>query len=242
MSTLDVFTASAGLRAYAAVTVYVTRLNATEQRSSDAGPRRVWDLEFELTGAEMAALAAFFTAHDGPYEGFIFLDPLDNLLKWSESFPQAAWEKSQPSFMQMNGTRITNTAGSPNVLSQAVPVSGIALAGSVSLKDATAPVTLRVTGAAERVVQPGADWTRCALAGTPGAPSGFEIELPAGASVDATAAQLVTGLAAGNYIRTEAVSGYHPGSHFESQELQHRATGPGRNRARVRIGCSLSNL
>lgn len=240
MSTLDLFTASPGLRAYTTETVYTTRQNATEQRASDAGPTQFWDLELDLSNAELVTVEAFFVAHHGPYEGFIFLDPSDNLLKWSESFQQAAWEKTEPSFFQMVGTRITNTSGSPNVLKQAVPVEAVELAASVWLKDTSAPVTLRLTGAAERVVEAGEDWTRYTLAGTPGSPSGFEIEFPAGASVDVTGAQLVTGRAAGVYCRTGAVSGYHPNSHFESQELLHRALRHGRNQVRLRIACPLS--
>jgi hypothetical protein len=235
MSTLDVFTASAGLHAYTSETVYSTRVNATEQRASDAGPKQLWDLELDLNNTELAAVEAFFVAHDGPYEGFVFLDPSDNLLKWSENFQQAAWEKTEPSFFQMIGTRITNTSGSPNLLKQSVPVQGIDLAASVWLKSASAPITLRLTGAVEKVVQPGDDWTRYTLAGTPGGPSGFEIEFPAGGSVDVTGAQLVTGQAAGVYVRTGAVSGYHANAHFDSQELQHRVVGPGRNQVRLRI-------
>jgi len=240
MSTLDVFTATAGLRAYTTETVYATRVNATEQRASEAGPKQLWDLELDLSNAELALVEAFFVAHDGPYEGFVFLDPSDNLLKWSENFQQAAWEKTEPSFFQMIGTRITNTSGSPNVLKQAVPVQGIELAGSVWLKSASAPITLRLTAAVEKVVLPGEEWTRFTLAGTPGGPSGFEIEFPAGASVDVTGAQVVIGRAPGVYIRTGAVSGYHVNAHFESQELQHRAAGPGRNQVRLRIACPLS--
>jgi len=242
MSTLDVFATAAGLRAYASETVYATRVNATEQRASDAGPKQIWDLELDLTNAELALVEAFFVAHDGPYEGFVFLDPSDNLLKWSENFQQAAWEKTQPSFFQMAGTRITNTSGSPNVLSQAVPVQGIEMTASVWLKSATAPITLRLTGAVERVALPGDDWARYTLTGTPGGPSGLEIELPAGAAVDVTGSQLVTGRAGGVYVRTGAISGYHTNAHFESQELQHRALGPGRNQVRLRIACPLGGI
>src|SRR5262245_14948457 len=109
MSTSDVFGASTGLRAYACETLYSTRLNVTEQRASDAGPRRMWDLELILSDTDVAPVLAMFAAHGGPYESFVFLDPVDNLLKWSEDVAQAAWEKSEPSFLPIVGTRLTNT-------------------------------------------------------------------------------------------------------------------------------------
>lgn len=236
MSDSDIFAAFRGLSAYTCETAYVTRVNATEQRSSVAGPRKVWDLEMELSDAEREQVEAFFAARNGPYDSFLFLDPMDNLLRWSEDFAQAAWQKTDPSHLALNGSRITNSGPLPNVISQPLAIADVPLCGSIYLKDATGPVTLRLTGATEITVTPGSDWMRYVLTG---AGSGFEIELPAGASVDLSAAQVITGQAPGAYVRTGAAGGCHAGSYFDWPQLQHRALGPDRNRVRLRIACPL---
>src|SRR5512140_1133718 len=118
MSTSDVFAPFRGLTGYTCETTYVTRVNSTEQRGTAAGPRKVWDLDLELTGAELAQMEAFFTARSGAYDSFMFLDPLDNLLAWSEDLSQDAWQATDPSHFHMEGQRLINTGPLPNVLSQ----------------------------------------------------------------------------------------------------------------------------
>src|ERR1043165_5532155 len=83
-----------------------TRLNhladASELRAQDQlAPLFRWNLKIgPISDAELAAIQSFHAARGGGYESFILLDPLDNLLLWSEDFSQAAWQKSSPSELQ----------------------------------------------------------------------------------------------------------------------------------------------
>jgi hypothetical protein len=239
MSTSDIFPPLAAYPLTREVR-YTSRLNrlagAVEYRATDAGPRLLWNVTLELTDAELAQVQAFYQARGGQYEAFSFLDPLDNLLRWSEDFSQAAWVKSDPANLHISGFTLANSGAGPNVVRQAVALPGVEVTGSVWLQAATAPITLRLTGGPERAVHPGPVWRRYTLTGTG---TGFELEIPADAGVDATAAQLVAGPAPGNYVRSGAAGGLHSNCHFDSA-LEHRALAPNWNQVRLNISCPAS--
>src|SRR5260221_12801405 len=71
----------------------------TESRAQDqAGPLLHWDLQLgPLSDAETAETRSFYAARNGGYERFVFLDPLDNLLRRSGNFTQSPWRMSTPS-------------------------------------------------------------------------------------------------------------------------------------------------
>jgi hypothetical protein len=231
---------------------YVTRLNRTadftEYRAPDAAtPRFAWDVDIgPVTDAEAAQVLSFYQTRGGGYESFAFLDPMDNLLLWSEDFSQAAWVKSLPAnlsitpgvsdpFGENAAQTLANTAGTPNVVSQEVAAdpSGITFTASVWLKSATAPVTLRLAGGPSTTVTPAATWTRFMARGAAN-PLRFELEIPGGASVDVFGAQLVALPGPGNYVRTTTESGCHPACRFEGG-IEHRALGPDHNTLKLRI-------
>lgn len=240
---------------------FTTRLNKladlTEYRATErATPLFRWELDLRpLEDSELADLQNFFQARGGPYEGFIFFDPLDNLLKWSEDFSQAAWQKTSPADLQITSgiadplgggaaQRLTNTGGAPNSVRQfiAAAPAGITLCGSLWLRMATAPITLRLSdGAAEafsRTVLPGPEWHRWHVAATfsgPGTQLGWEIEFPAAAAVDAFGAQMVAANGPGGYSRTTGISGFHPNCRFETPAFTHRVLGPNVNQLQLAI-------
>jgi hypothetical protein len=52
-----------------------------------------WHLSFEeMSDQELAALEALFQAVEGSLTPFTFLDPVDNLLAWSEQQNQPVWQ------------------------------------------------------------------------------------------------------------------------------------------------------
>ncbi len=220
---------------------FATRLNQmtdlTEYRTADsAAPLFRWDLAIgPLSDAEAATVRDFFQARGGGYESFCFFDPLDNLLQWSEDFSQAAWQKSSPADLQISGQTLTNTGASPNVVKQTIAVStaGITFTGSVSLKAATAPVTLRLTGGAQQTVTPGSDWRRFSM--TDGSVTGLEIEIAPGASVDVFGAQLVAANGPANYMRTTTVSGVHLNCRFDPSVFDHRVLAPNVNHIKLTV-------
>lgn len=240
---------------------FTTRLNhltdSTEYRATElAVPLFHWDLSVQpLSDAGLTTVQNFFQARGGAYESFGFLDPLDNLLLWSEDFTQAAWQKSNPVDLHvtagitdpLGGTAaqtLNNTGFFPNVVQQIVAAKpgGITFTVSVWLKAGTAPITMRLSdGATETfslTVTSGSGWTRYHLTGTfsgAGTQVGSEIEIPAGAGVGVFGAQMVAAVGPAGYTRTTTVSGFHPNCRFGAGAFDHRSVAPGVNRLRLAI-------
>jgi len=52
-----------------------------------------WGLSYvDLSDAETALVSGLFTASQGGFASFTFIDPLANLLGWSEDLSQAGWQ------------------------------------------------------------------------------------------------------------------------------------------------------
>src|SRR5690242_7336657 len=76
-----------------------------------AGSSIEWMLTFqELIDEEIAALRDFFLSMEGSLNSFLFLDPTDNLLTWSEAFDQDAWQKDP--LLELSGGRSDPSGGS----------------------------------------------------------------------------------------------------------------------------------
>src|ERR1035438_8955532 len=71
----------------------------TEFRAQDQPtPLYRWDLQLgPLSDTDATTVVSFYNSCGGPYQSFAFLDPLDNLLLWSEDITQSAWQKTTPS-------------------------------------------------------------------------------------------------------------------------------------------------
>lgn len=229
----------------------------SEVRSQDqAGPLFRWNLQIgPLTDAEAAALQSFYAARNGAYESFIFFDPLDNLLRWSEDFSQAPWVKTSPSALQITygigdpqgGTSaqtLTNTGASVNTISQPLAANplGITFTASVWLMGAGVPVTLRISDGASQVfskqVTLTGSWQRYSVTGSftaSGAQIVCEVDLPANASAVFFGAQLVATPGPGAYSRTTTVSGYHAKCCFDATPPKHRVIAPGHNQIKFAI-------
>lgn len=236
---------------------FTTRLNRTpdftELRAQDQpAPLFRWDLDLgPLSDADFAAVQNFHAARGGAYESFTFLDPLDNLLQWSEDFSQASWQKSSPSQITITfgvadpfggsaAQTVTNTAGSTNTVSQSIAANpqGITATGSLWLRGT---VTLRLTDGGSqsftRTVTAVA-WTRFILTGTfasSGAQMTFAVDFGVGASASLFGAQLVALPGAGAYTRTTTLCGFHPNCAFDARPLTHRVIAPGVNQVKLSI-------
>jgi hypothetical protein len=207
-----------------------------------------------LTDADATTLQNFYAACNGGYQSFAFLDPLDNLLQWSEDFTQGCWQKASPSSLQvtsggsdpLGGTgaqTLANTTASVNTVSQALAANpqGMTLTASVWLIG-SAPVTLRVSDGGSQIfaaiISPTGSWQRYTVTGTFAA-SGSQIvwaaDLPANASAEFFGAQLVATPGPGAYTRTTTVSGFHPNCSFDSQSLAHRVIGPNQSQITVSV-------
>ena len=102
---------------------------------SDAGASLLeWQLAFrDLYDGEIDALQQFFAACEGRLNAFTFLNPIGNLLAWSEDMGQPVWEMStllqlSPGISDPNGgsaaTRVTNPTASDLTLQQTISAPG----------------------------------------------------------------------------------------------------------------------
>ena len=93
-----------------------------------------WRLQYAgLIDAEANALREFFAAVEGTLKDFTFLDPVSNLLAWSEILDEAAWTrgpllsltKAVPDPTGGNrASRLTNSGGGPQSILQTLAGPG----------------------------------------------------------------------------------------------------------------------
>jgi hypothetical protein len=219
--------------------------DGTTIKYSDVGATLLeWQLVFQnLSDGEIDALQQFFAACEGRLNAFTLLNPVGNLVTWSEDLGQPAWEMS--TLLQLSGgvsdpngglmaTRITNPTGSDLTLQQTIGAPGwfsycFSLyvrgqsATSVSLYLQTG--TASVNGASP--VEP--NWARVALSGkqtttaelmTPG------IVVAAGQSLDVFGLQLEAQPGASPYKRTFSANGVYADAHFKEDALGVTTTAP----------------
>jgi hypothetical protein len=236
---------------------YLTRANRMEDATEYRSPERQtplfrWQLNLAgMDAAQVQALEAKFNALSGPYGTFVFLDPLENLLLWSEDFSQAAWIQSPPFAFSITGgypdplggnaaRLLVNAGGSVGALAQiiAAPPAALPFTGSIWLRSAGGgtAATLSATDAAGESVAAGVavttEWKRFTTGGTFSAGNasgqvGLRVELPAGAAIYAFGAQLMALPGPAAYARTAAISGFHPRCRLASDLFSHRLEGFG---------------
>src|SRR5712664_3575784 len=154
-----------------------------------------------LADAEIAILQQFFATCEGQLTAFTFLDPLSNLLAWSEALNQAAWEAS-PLLQMTTGiadptggtaaTRLTNPTGADLTLQQTINAPGwFTYCSSLYVRGqngGTVSLFLQAgTASANRSHAPSAGWNRIQLGGslnTTATSLSAGIVIPAGQAVD----------------------------------------------------------
>lgn len=245
-------------------TCFLTQLNrlddGTEYRLYEQTQRLCrWDFDLRNATPEQAAqIEDFFLRLQGRYGAFAFLDPLENLLRWSEDFAQSEWEKSNPAAVRFDGQlsdplggfgaqRWSNTAAPANRFTQwfDVPAAGLELTASIWAKAASpCQFVLAVLAdgaeAFESSVELAPEWRRCSLQATfsglgTALRIGFRFELPPNGTVDLFGAQLMALPAPGDYTQTAELSGFHPRCRFASDTLAMRFAAPGVAQTKVSI-------
>jgi hypothetical protein len=181
-------------------TLVNTAADGTVVKLADSGAETVeWQLKYmALSDAELSALIQFFTAAEGSLNGFTFLDPIGNLLAWSNDLSDAVWDAAP--LLTLSGAitdpsggnqawQISNTGGGAQDLSQTVMApGGYVYSFSVYVK-AAEPATVTIllgSNRYERTV--GTTWQRITCSGTGDAAATsmmFGIELGAGTIIDA---------------------------------------------------------
>jgi hypothetical protein len=219
--------------------------DGTTDKYSDAGASSLeWQLAFQnLYDGELDTLQQFFALCEGQLNAFTFLNPIGNLLAWSEDLGQPVWETS--TLLQLsagvsdpNGglmaTRITNPTSSDLTLQQTISAPGwfsYCFSMYVSGQSANS-VSLYLqagTASVSRATPVATNWARIALSGqqsTMAQTMTAGIVVAAGQSLDIFGLQLEPQPAASAYKRTYSANGVYANAHFKEDILDVTTTAP----------------
>ncbi len=227
-------------------------------RMSDPGWQKVqWRLGYSgLTDGERSSIENLFDASEGQLNTFTFLDPMANLLAWSEDWTQAVWTASPllqvtsgaaDPFGNSNAMQLTNTGETTQQIVQNIAgPSDFVYCYSVYVQS-TVPTTIQLvqitTG--QTILTPviaAASWTRVI---TPISLSvqqdgiGFGVQLPAGAEVQVFGAQVEAQPEAGLYKETTDLGGVYTNTRFTTDLLTFTANAVNQHSGQVTL---ISNL
>lgn len=226
---------------------------ADEIVSSDADfQMRIWELPFEqLTDGEWQGIEDLFQTTEGRIGTFLFLEPGQNLLSWSEKLSDPIWQKGpgvsvndgQPDPIGGTGAVHVTSSGSGGTISQVLPIpASYRYAASIWAKTSSTGAALRVTDTASGTVEVGfrSDnvWRRYSVGygvSSASASVAFELVTPSGGALDVFGPQLEAQIAPSTYKRTEQQAGVYQGARFDSDILGDTATGVERHSGVIRI-------
>lgn len=227
-------------------------------RMSDPGWQKVqWQLRYTgLTDGERESIENLFEAAEGQLNTFTFLDPMANLLAWSEDWTQALW--SADPLLQVTGgiadplgnsnaIQLTNTGGSNQQIVQNIAgPSAFQYCYSVYVRS-SAPAIIQMvqTTTGQTSLAPviaGASWVRVTTpvslsAGQNGI--GFGVQVPAGAQVEVFGAQVEAQPEAGLYKKTTNLGGVYTNTRFSTDLLSFAANAVNQHSCQVNL---ISNL
>jgi hypothetical protein len=228
-------------------------------RMADTGAQKVqWRLQYSsLTDGERSTIESLFEASQGQLETFTFLDPVDNLLMWSEDWTQTVWMADpllqvtggvQDPFGGSDAMQLTNTAQTTQQIVQNTSgPSGFVYSYSVYVRSAVpATIQLVVTATGQTVltaITTSSSWTRVTTSGSLSVQQegvGFGVQLPAGVQVDAFGAQVEAQPGAGIYKKTIDLGGVYSSTRFSTDLLLVTATAPNQNSCRIDLISSLN--
>jgi hypothetical protein len=219
----------------------------------------VWTLAYaNLPTVDMQALQGHFQACSGPFRGFTFLDPTDNLFSYGADLTQPCWitpagvtiETGLPDPTGGSSAfRFTNTTAVSQCISQtlAVPVSfQYCFSIYASSVDCQSCTLIRTSANTEQsnVCQLTQAWSRISSSGAL-LDTGFDLTagvvLAAGQSVLLFGPQLEPQFAPSRYRPTYSNSGLYVNAHWAQPELVFTAEGPNLFSTSFSIETSLGN-
>jgi len=199
-----------------------------------------WHLSYQdLTDAEVLNLNSLFAASQGRFGAFTFIDPLANLLGWSEDLSRPDWQagllQNQGSVADPVGTlrawTLTNGTTGSQTLSQTLGVSGsyVGCFSAYIRSNASGSVTLQ-RDALQITAAIGPAWTRVLVSGTGTAAavqSTFSIAIAAGHAIDVFGLQVEAQPNPSGYKPTVAALGIYEETYFGTDELKVTSGGVG---------------
>jgi hypothetical protein len=228
--------------------------DGTGSKLADPGWSGVeWALELKaLTTEEWDAIEKLFHHVEGRLGTFTFLDPTDNLIRWSEDLDSTAWWKDSllhltPGIPDPLGltraTKITNSSLSTLAIRQTLPIPGwFRYCFSLFVRGgaADASVFLRTAGVTHKQqFRAGPTWFRvehAVNARDQNEGVDFGLEVGAGQSLEVFGFQVESQAGASGYKRTTSRSGIYPAASFLDDVLTVRTDDPGLYSCGVRIG------
>jgi hypothetical protein len=199
-----------------------------------------WRLSYQdLTDTEAGTLSSLFTASQGSFGAFTFIDPLANLLAWSEDLSQPGWQfgllQNASGIDDPLGTQrawsVSNTSAASQALQQTLGVPGEYVACfSVYLRSNVAGIVALVRDGTQVNVAVGPVWQRAFVnnTGVSGAvESSFSIAVAAGQTIDVWGLQVEAQPYPSVYRQTSVAEGIYAETYFENDELKITSTGPG---------------
>jgi len=209
---------------------------------------REWELPLELlTDAEWQAIQDLFTSTVGRLKSFLFLEPGENLLAWSEKFNEAVWVRTGVAVADGTADPFGGTAGGQisgaGTLSQSLSIPAkFKYAASMWARTTQSGASLQLSDGASQTatasIAASGQWSRYLLStawSTTSETVLFTVNKPAGAVLDIYGPQLDAQPSASNYKRTLQRGGAHPGARFASDTLGDRATAPGKHSGVIRV-------
>ena len=212
-----------------------------------------WELRYNgLTEAERVAIEQFHAQTEGRLQSFTFLDPMSNLLRWSEDLSKTVWTRDAGLAVTggvaspgggLRASRLTNNTVIAQRIKQTISAPGsFTYCFSVRVR-ATQPATFvlfmaegssRLTQEAVATTGWGTYWISGSFQSAVESVE-FGVETPAGQSIDIFGMQATPQTGPGDYVRTGPTSGVHSGVRFAGDRLSFTTSGPGDTALTVRL-------
>lgn len=235
-------------------TITTESVEGKREKLTDAGGATYeWLLSYRgLTREEALLLKEFFSNTEGSLKPFSFIDPVGNILRFSDALSTSPWQAdvsitinaglSGP-FGAASASSLVNTAGTAATLKQTCQVpGGYAFCLSFWAKANGAPSIAAgwTAGSASvrKVMRCTEHWKRYEISGKSESPSEtttFWAELSAGSRIEIAGLQAEAQLQASAYRRTYSESGVFDEAHFVEDDLSVVATAKGEYSIDTRI-------
>ena len=235
-------------------TVVNACLDGRTVKLADPDAARVeWELGLTgLTSAEWGAIKSLFEATEGRLGSFLFLDPTDNLLKWSEDLSQAVWVKDAGLGLTAEladplgtsrATRISNSGGSALSVQQTLEAPGwyqYCFSVWARSNEPGEVWLLRSSGQGpvKKQFKTWGAWSRLVYSSKIEDTSetvSFGLELGAGQMVEVFGFQVDGQRGASKYRKTASRGGVYQEAFFQDDVLGLTSEGPGEHSGVVRI-------
>jgi hypothetical protein len=217
-----------------------------------------WQLTYSgLTDSEWTLIEQLFEAVEGRLNTFTFLDPLSNLLIWSEDWTKPVWTPGPMLTVSAglpgpngvnNAVELTNTSQAAQRISQTISAaSSFQYSFSTYVRsDAVCDVELVASADGEEslnTVSVGTSWTRVGTAVSLSKHQDgitFGLRLPAGVRLEAFGAQAEAQPAVGQYKKSIDRGGVYMRTRFASDTLRRTTRAPNQNSCVVGLVSGLS--